>query len=222
MYITGAGSGLGRKTAILFAELGACVTCVDINLEGAQDTVDMIHKKVGGSKSQPKAISIKVDVTSVEDIKASDEISQKAFGKPVSILINNAGIMQGKNILDVNIQTAKKVFEINVLSHLYTIQQFLPNMKKADAGHIVSIVSVAGLAGASKMCDYSASKFAAFGFQESVRIELKQEGSKIKSTTFCPYFINTGMFEGVKSKYPILLPILDEDYTAQRLVNGIR
>ena len=74
-------------------------------------------------------------------------------------------------------------------------------MLERDHGHIVSIASCAGLGGVSGLCDYCASKFGAVGFQESLHMELKGLKSNIQTTVVCPYYINTGMFEGAKTRY---------------------
>ena len=74
-------------------------------------------------------------------------------------------------------------------------------MLENDHGHIVSIASSAGLAGISGLCDYCSSKFAAFGFNESLQMELTSLGKKnIYTTVVCPYLVNTGMFDGAKTK----------------------
>jgi all-trans-retinol dehydrogenase (NAD+) len=74
----------------------------------------------------------------------------------------------------------------------------------------------------AKACDYSSSKFAAFGFDESLRLELKHLHSKVKTTCICPYYINTGMFKGAKARLPILLEMLDEKWVSERTVQAIR
>jgi len=86
---------------------------------------------------------------------------------------------------------------VNCTSHHYTVRQFLPDMLKQNKGHIVTIASVAGLTACSGLVDYCASKFGAVGFDESLRVEMKTLKKNIKTTCICPYFINTGMFEGV-------------------------
>lgn len=68
--------------------------------------------------------------------------------------------------------------------------------------------TLAGMIGVAKVADYSASKFAHFGFDESLRSELKQMKSKINTTIVTPFFINTGMFDGIKLRFSFLLPIL--------------
>ena len=73
-------------------------------------------------------------------------------------------------------------------------------MLEMDHGHIVSIASCAGLGGVRGLCDYCASKFGAIGFQESLHMELKAMQKNIHTTVVCPYFINTGMFDGVQTR----------------------
>jgi all-trans-retinol dehydrogenase (NAD+) len=89
----------------------------------------------------------------------------------------------------------------NVVSLLQTVKAFLPYMLGKNSGHIVSIASSAGLFGVTGLADYCASKFAAVGFDESLRMELSALGKDgVHTTVVCPYFINTGMFDGVTSK----------------------
>lgn len=99
-----------------------------------------------------------------------------------------------------------KTMVINAESHFWLINEFIGSMLKRNDGHIVSIASVAGIAGCPDMTDYCASKFGALGLMEALRIEFKREKINIKTTTICPYFINTGMFDGVTTStiYPIL------------------
>mmetsp|Transcript_51471 Transcript_51471/g.71428 ORF Transcript_51471/g.71428 Transcript_51471/m.71428 type:complete len:81 (+) Transcript_51471:563-805(+) len=80
-------------------------------------------------------------------------------------------------------------------------------MLEKKSGHIVSIASVAGHIGVRGLVDYCASKFGAVGFDESLRMELNNLNSNVHTTCICPFFINTGMFDGVKSKLNFILPI---------------
>ena len=95
----------------------------------------------------------------------------------------------------------EKTMKVNTISHLYTIREFLPGMIANKRGHIVTIASMAGLAGVPGLSDYCASKYGAVAIDESVRLELQQKGLDqfIKTTCICPYLINTGMFEGANS-----------------------
>jgi all-trans-retinol dehydrogenase (NAD+) len=85
----------------------------------------------------------------------------------------------------------------------------------------VTIGSASSLIGVARLTDYSASKWAAMGFDESLRAELAKTAPGVKTTVVCPYYIDTGMFRGVKSRFPWLLPILDPDAVADRVVDAI-
>ena len=79
---------------------------------------------------------------------------------------------------------------------------FLPSIISKNHGHVVTIASMAGMFGTAGLCDYCASKFAAVGFDESLRNELIRLGKNgVHTTVVCPYYINTGMFDGVQSSY---------------------
>jgi len=140
---------------------------------------------------------------------------------PVDILINNAGIVTGKKLLDCPDELMEKTVQVNTISHFWTLKAFLPAMMKANKGHVVTIASAAGMYGTAGLVDYCASKFGAVGTAEALYLELRKEKSAVLSTSVCPYYINTGMFDGVKTKFPLLLPILDPDYVADRVVLAI-
>jgi all-trans-retinol dehydrogenase (NAD+) len=90
-----------------------------------------------------------------------------------------------------------------------------------DTGHLVTVSSAAGILGVTGLADYCASKFAVFGFHEAMRMELHRRGSKVRTTIVCPYYIDTGMFAGVKSRFSLLLPILKSEDVARRTVLAI-
>jgi all-trans-retinol dehydrogenase (NAD+) len=111
---------------------------------------------------------------------------------------------------------------VNTMALFWTAKAFLPEMIHRNTGHIVTVASAAGLVGTARLADYCASKYAAVGFDESIRAELKQTAPGVKTTVICPYYINTGMFRGAKTRFSWLLPILDERYAADRMVDAIR
>jgi all-trans-retinol dehydrogenase (NAD+) len=202
IFITGAGSGLGRMMAIKFARLGAKLTISDINLEGIEETKRLIKCEVGTDQN---VNGQKLDVSSREAITEIANQCRSVFGD-VDILINNAGVVQGKVVQEMNEKLAGKVMIINAECHFWLTREFIQPMMAKRKGHVVSISSVAGLAGSAGLSDYSASKFAAYGFQESLRVEMKYLKKNVKCTTICPFYFNTGMFEGAKCSliYPML------------------
>ncbi|XP_058384721.1 short-chain dehydrogenase/reductase family 16C member 6-like [Diceros bicornis minor] len=216
VLITGAGSGLGRLMAIKFASLGANLVLWDINQDGNMETC-----RLAKEKGDVKVFAYKCDCSNRQEVyRVADEV-KKEVGD-VTILINNAGVVTGEQFLNTPDHMVERSFLLNVLSHFWTYKAFLPAMIKANHGHLVCISSAAGVAGINGLSDYCASKFAAFGFAESLYLELKvQKKTKIKTTIVCPYFIKTGLFEGCTTKYPLLLPILEPEYVAQKIVNAI-
>ena len=95
-------------------------------------------------------------------------------------------------------------------------------MIQRNRGHIVTIASASGLIGVARLADYASSKWAAVGFDESLRAELSKVAPGVMTTVVCPFYINTGMFRGVRSRFPFLLPILEEDDVARRVVHAIQ
>ncbi|XP_039725241.1 short-chain dehydrogenase/reductase family 16C member 6-like [Pteropus medius] len=216
VLITGAGSGIGRQTAIIFASLGATVVLWGINEEDNMETCRLAKEKGG-----VKVFAYKCDCSNRQEIyRVADQV-KKEVGD-VTILINNAGIVVGKLFLDIPDEMVEKSFLVNVLSHFWTYKAFLPAMIKANHGHLVCISSAAGLFGIGGLTEYSSTKFAAFGLTEALLFELKMiNKSKINTTIVCPLFVNTGMFDGVTIKYPFLLPLLEQEYVAQKIVNAV-
>jgi all-trans-retinol dehydrogenase (NAD+) len=140
------------------------------------------------------------------------------FG-PVDILINNAGIVQGKQITDMNEKMARLSLVVNCESHIWLIREFIHDMEEKNEGQIVCVASMAGLAGNAYMTDYCASKFGAVGLNESLRIEMKYKRKNITVTTVCPYIINTGMFDGASAS--LIFPFLDQEYVIWRMTMAI-
>ncbi|NXJ29664.1 RDHE2 dehydrogenase, partial [Dicrurus megarhynchus] len=217
VLITGAGSGIGRLLAVKFASLGATLVLWDINQEGLNYTVRLAKENGAG-----RVHSYICDCSKRQDVyRVADQV-KKEVGD-VSILINNAGIVVGKRFLDSPDSLVEKTMEVNTMAHFWTYKAFLPAMIAANHGHLVSIASTAGLSGVSRLSDYCASKFAAVGFAESVDMEMRILGKTgVKTTIVCPYVINTGMFDGVKAKWPHVLPLLDPEYVAEKIITAIR
>lgn len=223
VVITGAGSGIGRLMALRIVEMGGRAAIWDINTEAAQTTADMacaIAENNGRSASQPAAVAFTVDVTDSKLVcqAAADTIA--ALGK-VNVLINNAGIVSGAPFEELTEQQIRRTFEVNTLSLFWTTKAFLSELKRHRRAAVVTVASAAGIVAVAKQTDYAASKFAAVGFTNSLRSELKKSSSNIKTLTVCPYYIDTGMFEGVTTKFPLLLPILKEEEVANKIVDAV-
>lgn len=212
MLITGAGSGIGRLMALGAAERGAKAVII-WDLKPDETAAEIQAMGVD-------SVGMVVDVTDGPGVDASGQDVLARFGR-VDILINNAGIVTGKKFLELTDRDAERTFAVNTLSHYKTTRQFLPGMIERDRGSVVTIASAAGLIGVARQTGYSASKFGAVGFAESLRAELRHEGSNVHTLLVCPYYIDTGMFEGVKTKVPLLLPILKPERVAAQVLDAI-
>ncbi|XP_076291544.1 estradiol 17-beta-dehydrogenase 11 [Lasioglossum baleicum] len=210
--VTGGAGGVGSLIAKRLAKLGAHVVIWDINDTGMVDTVREI-REAGG-----KCWSYHCDIADKEEVYRTAKTVQVEVGA-VTLLINNAGYVWGKTLLNLPDREIERTYRINILAHYWTTKAFLKDMMKNNHGHIVTVASVAGLLGTYKCTDYSATKFAAIGYHESLYTELKVHGyDGIHATLVCPSYINTGMFEGVK---PRITQMLEPNYVAEKVVTGI-
>lgn len=213
VLITGGGSGIGRLIARKMAQQGATIVTLDVNVKGNEETVRIIRKDGN------KAFGYECDLSNKDEIYAVSKNVINQVGN-ISILINNAGIVSGSNLLETPDEKIIRTFNVNVLAHFWTIKTFLPHMINAGKGHIVTVASLAGHSGTNKMVDYCASKFANIGMDEAMKVELMVQGldAEISTTVVCPYYISTGMFQGVQS---LVVPILEPEFVADETVKGI-
>ena len=214
VLITGAGMGLGQQTAIKFVENGCRQLIIwDVN-DGAMSKTAKIITSMGC-----KVWTFNVDVTDYDAVMRTAEEIKTTIGN-VSYLVNNAGIVAGKPILQLQPEQVKKVIDVNLVSHFWTIQAFLPGMLR-HGGHIVTVSSVVGHIPAPYLSEYVASKYGAHGLHSSLRAELKvlPNGKNVETTCVCPWAIATGMFDGVDTGD--ILPHLETPVAAEALVQAV-
>lgn len=136
----------------------------------------------------------------------------------MDILINNAGIVVGKYFHEHTHEQIDKSISINATALMHTTLKFVPGMIVKNSGAICNIASSAGFISNPKMSVYASSKWSIIGWDDSFCLEMNQLKKNISVTTIMPFFINTGMFNGVKSK---VLPILEPEKTSERIMNAI-
>lgn len=221
VLITGGASGIGRIMGRICLEKGASNLIVwDINQANIDKTEaelsDVKPAEAGVSKGQIH--SYIVNVSDPQAIKSAYEKVKSEVGE-VDILVNCAGIVRGNNTFDKQtVQDIDMTMDINANAPMYVALAVLPDMLRRDRGHICNIASAAGMLGVPKLSVYCASKWAVIGWTESMRVELKQARSHVRVTSVAPYFINTGMFDGVNSK---VFPILDPEKTAAKIIRAV-
>jgi len=215
VLITGAGSGLGRLMSQRFAQLGCTLVLVDVNQSANEETASMLREYGVSTHAYTCDLSKREDVYRVMN-KVKEEVGD------IDILINNAGIVTGYKILQCPDELMQKTMDVNVTAHFWTVKSVLPSMLSRNHGHIVSIASGAGLFGVSGVVDYCASKFGAVGFDEALRSEIASLGKTgVHTTVICPYFIQTGMFAGIVTRFPSMLPFMEPEYVVGRILDGV-
>jgi all-trans-retinol dehydrogenase (NAD+) len=216
VLVTGGASGIGRLIVLGCARVGASVTIWDLDAAGAE-RVALEASEAGASSAHGFAC----DVSDREQVYARADETRAAAGD-VDVLVNNAGIVSGRPLLELPDERIERTFAVNTLALFWMTKAFLPAMTARGSGHVVTVASAAGLIGSARETDYAASKFAAVGFNEALRQELRHSAPGVKTTVVCPFYIDTGMFKGVKTRFPLLLPILKEQEVADRVLKAIQ
>jgi NAD(P)-dependent dehydrogenase (short-subunit alcohol dehydrogenase family) len=183
--ITGAASGIGKATAILFAQEGAKVVASDINRSGGEATVTAI-KTNGG-----EALFFAADVSKEEDVQKLIDTASSQFGT-VDILVNNAGIMDNfEPAGEINDVAWEKIFAINTTSIMRMTRKILPLFLEKGAGNIINIASIGGLHGGIAGAIYTASKHAVVGFTKNVAF--MYAGTGIRCNAIAPGGVATNI-----------------------------
>ncbi|MFM6982099.1 MAG: SDR family oxidoreductase [Microbacteriaceae bacterium] len=214
VLITGGGSGIGRLMALDCARRGARIVIWDLDAASACRVATEL--RTAGYEASSQAVNVSDDAA----VAAAARQVTKKFGG-IDVLINNAGVVNGTSLLDGTTEGIRRTFDVNVLAHYWTTRAFIPGMLDRNRGRIVTIASASGLVGVSKLTDYSASKHAVVGFTESLRNELRGAGSRVTTLTVNPFYISTGLFDGVRTRVPWLLPILKPESVSASIVNAI-
>lgn len=236
VLITGGASGIGKIMGRICLEKGVSnlviwdvnpdnIRRTEIELSGIPD--NGANRTDANNADRPKTLfgSNKDRIHSYQVNCADADTVAETYSKvtsevgDVDVLINCAGIVRGNNTFDK--QTVKDInitMDVNATAPMLVALQVLPDMLKRNSGCICTIASAAGMLGVPKMSVYCASKWAVIGWTESMRIELKLAKSKVKVISVAPYFINTGMFDGVQSK---IFPILKPEAVAKKVIKAV-
>lgn len=195
VLVTGAAMGLGKLFATRAVREGAAAVVLwDANEAALKDTAVELQEAGG------KVHHATVDVTSQEQVAEASEQVRSEFGT-IHVVFNNAGIIRGNGYFwESEPRDVIATMEVNSIGMMLVAREFLPAMiASGEYCRLVNIASSAGLNAVPRMAPYAASKWAAVGFSDTVRLELEQAGhDRVKVTTVCPTYINTGMFEGAK------------------------
>ena len=213
VLVTGGASGIGHLMGrTLLAEGATHLVIWDIQ-EAAMNRVVRDLTADGH-----RVDGFRVDVADPAQVQTGARAMETA-GIAVDVLVNNAGIIVGKAFADHSPADIARTMDINALAPMYLTRELLPGMVRRGGGHIVNVASAAGMVSNPQMSVYCASKWAVIGWSDSLRLEMELARTGVKVTTVIPYYIDTGMFAGVRSAF---IPILAPDRVANEIVAAIK
>jgi NAD(P)-dependent dehydrogenase (short-subunit alcohol dehydrogenase family) len=186
IFVTGAGSGIGRATAQLFAERGWFVGLFDVNPEGLDETA--------ASLPEGQRISMVFDVRDRSGWTRAVEAFGQATGRRMHVLFNNAGVGKGGWIEEMPPEDIDLVLDVNLKGVINGVNAALPLLRETPGARIVNTASVAGVFGAPKLAVYCATKFGVRGLTEALDVEFSRYGVRVVS--LMPWFIDTAILDG--------------------------
>jgi NAD(P)-dependent dehydrogenase (short-subunit alcohol dehydrogenase family) len=190
--ITGAGSGIGAATAVMFAKEGARVVVVDIEKKKGIDTVDLIKNK------NRKAIFIHVDVTVADSIKKMVKSTIEIYGK-LDILVNNAGIYLQANVVETSEKDWNRIMDVNLRSVFLCCKYSIPEMiKGGKGGVIINVGSEAGIVGIKNQVAYNVSKSGIIALTKSMAVDFAAQNVRVNCV--CPGTTETALVKEALSK----------------------
>lgn len=216
VVITGGAMGIGLATTRRLLQEGAIVTIWDINNQALATAYNEL-------KLKGTVYAHSCDVSNKRQVYEMAETAIKEMGK-VDILINNAGIVFGGDLLDRTDEEWEKTIHVNLTALVYTTKAFLPGMNERNSGHIVNLSSASSTLGVPGLAVYTATKWAVWGLTESLRFESynnKKDG--VRYSTVHPSYIAHGLFKGAKLGFPgnLIAPLLkDHDVIARAIVES--
>ncbi|NJD53337.1 MAG: 3-oxoacyl-ACP reductase FabG [Candidatus Methanoperedens sp.] len=204
VIITGAGSGIGKETALLFAKEGAKVVVADVNEKGGEETAARIRENGEG-------FFVKLDVSDREQTQQMAKATLEKYGR-IDILINNAGIVQDAFVSKMTEQQWDKVIDINLKGVFNCIQAVVEVMMNQGSGVIINTSSIVGLNGNVGQVNYAATKAGLIGMTKTLAKELGKKGIRVNAVA--PGFIATPMTSAVPEK---ILDMMKEKTPLKRL-----
>jgi NAD(P)-dependent dehydrogenase (short-subunit alcohol dehydrogenase family) len=196
VFISGAAQGLGAAMARSMAAEGAKVSIADINHPGAQ----AVAAEIDAAHGQGTAFAFPLDVTKEDQWIFALEEADDAMGG-ISVLINNAGISAGGDVESTDLDTWKRVMEVNVDSVFLGAKHALKYLRQNQPGSIINISSIAGLIAAHNMAAYNASKAAVWMLSKSIALHCAKQKLDIRANSIHPTFTDTPILDKWRQQF---------------------
>jgi len=207
IVITGGASGLGLLIAEVYGMRGASVAVLDVReMENGEARGVTYYKCDVADKAQVARVAAEIE---------------RDIGAP-TVLINNAAIVNGKKLLDMDIEDLEKSLMTNLVAQFYTLKTFVPAMIRSGlGGTIVTISSVLGEVGAAQLTDYAAAKAGLIALHKSLTAELRADHPEIRTVLVTPGQLTTPLFYGVQTPSSFLAPVVEPVEVAKEIINAI-
>ena len=229
VFITGAGAGLGRGFAAGAAARGATTLILcDVNAIALAETRAAL---LATAAEDARALSVHTYACDVSSDAAGEAMAKSIVSTlpPIDVLINNAGVVNGKPLLELTDCDVTRTLRVNCASNFNVHRHLLPSLVARNAGYVVTIASMMGVVAAAKLSDYCASKSAQIAMHNVLRLEMRRAAPNLRMLLVNPWSIDTGMFAGVAtSKTNVrvrianaIAPMLRPDDVIRRTLDGV-
>ncbi len=182
--ITGAGAGIGRASALLFAREGAAVTIADLDVAAGEEAAARIRREGG------KAAFVPVDVAAPEQVERMVRVTVETFGR-VDVLFNNAGVNFPATVVDVGEEAWQRSLDVNLKGVMLGSRHAIPEMLRTGGGSIINTASMLGLVASPRQAPYAAAKGAVVMLTRQMAIDYAPRN--IRVNCLCPSEVNTEM-----------------------------
>lgn len=204
--VTGGGSGIGRATALLFAQEGARVVVADYAPEGGQETVRMIQQRGG------EALFVESDVSNAEDMQRLVQTTVDTYGR-IDILVNNAAVTIPASVVDATEEVWDKTMDIDLKGVFLLSKYAVPHMINGGGGSVINMASMCGLVASPNQAPYSAAKGGVVALTRQMAIDYARYNIRVNG--IAPSEVRTPMFLGFINRAP------DPEKKVQELVARI-
>ncbi|HSP97434.1 MAG TPA: SDR family oxidoreductase [Candidatus Dormibacteraeota bacterium] len=188
VLVTGASSGIGRETALLFAQRGARVALAARRRDLLEEVAAAV-RAAGGA-----ALVVPTDVTDPAAARAAATRVRRAWGH-IDVLVNNAGVLKPAPVAKLRAADLEAMLRVNLFGALFMTQAVLPGMERRGSGSIINVASLAGRRGVTPLGGYCATKFALIGLSEALRTEV--DPARVHVGVVLPGVVETPMAQGI-------------------------